>query len=166
MYLINEKIILDYSLLVYKISEWKSNNETIVFTNGCFDILHLGHVNYLKEAKSLGTKLIVATNSDASVSKLKGKHRPIQNEESRINILAALDAVDAVTIFYEDTPYELITLLSPHVLVKGGDWKVEQIVGSDVVLNNGGKVLSLQFIEGYSTTNIEQKIIEHYKETI
>lgn len=164
MYFINEKIILDHSFLNEKISEWKSNKETIVFTNGCFDLLHLGHVQYLKEAKALGTKLIIAANSDESVSRIKGSHRPIQKEESRVNILATLEYVDAVTIFNNDTPFELIKLLIPDILVKGGDWKPEQIIGGDIVINNGGKVLSLKFMEGYSTTNIETKIIDSYKQ--
>lgn len=111
----------------------------------------------------LGTKLIVAANSDNSVANIKGKHRPIQNEEGRINLLASLEYIDAVTIFNDETPYELIKLLIPNILVKGGDWKPEQIIGSDVVLQNGGKVLSLNFMEGYSTTSIESKIIESYK---
>ena len=163
MYFINKKIYLDHEQLSKKVSEWKQNNDIIVFTNGCFDILHLGHVQYLKEAKMLGTKLIVAANSDNSVANIKGKHRPIQNEEGRINLLASLEYIDAVTIFNDETPYELIKLLIPNILVKGGDWKPEQIIGSDVVLQNGGKVLSLNFMEGYSTTSIESKIIESYK---
>lgn len=163
MYFINKKIYLDHEQLSKKVSEWKQNNDIIVFTNGCFDILHLGHVQYLKEAKLLGTKLIVAANSDNSVANIKGKHRPIQNEEGRINLLASLEYIDAVTIFNDETPYELIKILIPNILVKGGDWKPEQIIGSDMVLQNGGKVLSLNFMEGYSTTSIESKIIESYK---
>lgn len=163
MYIINEKIFLDHNQLSKKVSEWKQNNEIVVFTNGCFDILHLGHAQYLKEAKMLGTKLVVAANSDASVAKIKGKHRPIQSEEVRINLLASLEYIDAVTIFIDETPYELIKLLHPDILVKGGDWKPEQIIGSDVVLQDGGKVLSLNFMEGYSTTKIESKIIEAHK---
>lgn len=163
MYFINKKIYLDHEQLSKKVSEWKQNNDIIVFTNGCFDILHLGHVQYLKEAKLLGTKLIVAANSDNSVANIKGKHRPIQNEEGRINLLASLEYIDAVTIFNDETPYELIKILIPNILVKGGDWKPEQIIGSDMVLQNGGKVLSMNFMEGYSTTSIESKIIESYK---
>lgn len=138
--------------------EWHANNFKIIFTNGCFDILHEGHVRYLAEAKSLGNKLIVGINSDESVRKLKGADRPIHSEKSRAIVLAGLESVDAVIIFNEDTPLELITKIRPDVLVKGGDWSVEQIVGSDVVLKNGGSVLSLSFYKGHSTTLTEQKI--------
>lgn len=166
MYTINDKVILNHQELKQKIDVWKNANETIVFTNGCFDLLHLGHVQYLKEAKLLGSKLIVAANSDASVSALKGKHRPIQVEESRINILASLAYIDAVTVFSEETPLSLIEMLLPNVLVKGGDWLPSQIVGSDIVIKHGGSVHSLPFIDGYSTTAIEHKIIQQYTETI
>ena len=136
--------------------------ERIVFTNGCFDLLHVGHVTYLEEAKKLGDRLVVALNSDESVKKLKGTNRPIVNQHDRLKVMAALASVDFVTVFEDDTPYELIKLIMPDVLVKGGDWSVEQIVGSDLVLANGGEVKSLKFIEGSSTTNIEQKIILGY----
>ncbi|MCB0391133.1 MAG: D-glycero-beta-D-manno-heptose 1-phosphate adenylyltransferase [Bdellovibrionales bacterium] len=129
----------------------------VVFTNGCFDILHIGHVRYLQEAKSLGDILVVAVNMDASVKKLKGPSRPIQNENDRAEILAALECVDIVTLFAEETPYEIIKKLRPDVLVKGGDWPIEQIVGHDIVQSYGGKVLSLNFVEGHSTTQIIKK---------
>lgn len=138
--------------------KWKNENLKIVFTNGCFDILHEGHVRYLAEAKTLGDKLIVALNSDDSVRKLKGENRPINKERSRAIVLAGLTSVDAIIVFIEDTPLKLIENVVPDVLVKGGDWKTEEIVGSDVVIENGGKVFSLSFHEGYSTTLIEQKI--------
>lgn len=137
---------------------WKHDHMQIVFTNGCFDILHEGHVRYLTEAKSLGTKLIVGLNSDDSVKKLKGPNRPINNAKSRAIVLAGLESVDAVIVFEEETPHQLIAQLLPKVLVKGGDWKTEDIVGSDIVIEHGGKVYSLRFHEGYSTTLIEQKI--------
>jgi rfaE bifunctional protein nucleotidyltransferase chain/domain len=125
-----------------------------------FDLLHQGHVQYLAEAASLGDKLIVGINSDESVKRLnKGLNRPLQDETSRALIMASLHCVDLVVIFREDTPRELIHLIQPDVLVKGGDWKPEQIVGSDIVLQKGGQVLSMPFIEGYSTTKIEQKIL-------
>lgn len=128
----------------------------IVFTNGCFDLLHIGHVRYLQEAKTLGDVLVVGINTDQSVKILKGPSRPIQNENDRAEILAALACVDFTCLFNEDTPAELIQQVRPNVLVKGGDWKPEQIVGSDFVLSYGGHVKSLQFLVGKSTTNIIQ----------
>lgn len=133
-------------------------SKKIVFTNGCFDLLHIGHVRYLQQAKSLGDLLVVGVNSDESVRRLKGPTRPLQVEQDRAEILAALGAVDFSIIFSEDTPLELIKKIKPNVLVKGGDWKVEQIVGSDFVLSYGGQVKSLQFVDGRSTTNIINKI--------
>ena len=139
-------------------TEWRKENTSVVFTNGCFDLLHFGHVRYLAEAKGLGTHLVIGLNSDSSVKRLKGDHRPIKDEKSRAYILAALECVDALIIFEEDTPLELIKKVSPDILVKGGDWKPEEIVGSDIVFANGGKVLSLNYVEGYSTTRLEDKI--------
>jgi len=138
--------------------KWKDQGQSVVFTNGCFDILHYGHIHYLAEAKSQGDKLIIGLNSSASVSRLKGPHRPINDDNTRLFLLAALACVDAVVIFEADTPLELIKLVQPDILVKGGDWKVAQIVGSKEVLENGGEVKSLAFMDGYSTTNIESKI--------
>lgn len=132
----------------------KNRGKKIVFTNGCFDILHLGHVEYLNEAKAQGDVLIVAINSDESVRKLKGPDRPVNNEHDRGLMLLNLKAVDCVQVFTEQTPLEIIKLIKPNVLVKGGDWKPEQIVGSDFVLANGGEVKSLMFKEGYSTSNL------------
>ncbi|MCS6837390.1 MAG: D-glycero-beta-D-manno-heptose 1-phosphate adenylyltransferase [Bdellovibrionaceae bacterium] len=126
----------------------------IVFTNGCFDLLHIGHVRYLKQAKSLGDLLFVGVNSDASVRRLKGPERPLQREQDRAEILDALKWVDFVTIFEEDTPRQLIAEVRPHVLVKGGDWAIDQIVGADLVLSWGGQVHSLGFVEGRSTTQL------------
>lgn len=132
----------------------KNRGKKIVFTNGCFDILHLGHVEYLNEARAQGDVLIVAINSDESVRKLKGPDRPVNNEHDRAQMLLNLKAVDCVQVFTEQTPLEIIKLIKPNVLVKGGDWKPEQIVGSDFVLANGGIVKSLMFKEGYSTSNL------------
>lgn len=132
----------------------KNRGKKIVFTNGCFDILHLGHVEYLNEARAQGDVLIVAINSDASVRQLKGPDRPINNENDRAKMLLNLKAVDCVQIFNEQTPLEIIKLIKPNVLVKGGDWKPDQIVGSDFVLASGGEVKSLLFKEGYSTSNL------------
>jgi rfaE bifunctional protein nucleotidyltransferase chain/domain len=141
------------------IAIWKFKDRKVVFTNGCFDILHKGHVSYLAQAADLGDNLIVGLNSDASVKKLnKGPERPIQDQDSRALILASLHLVSAVIIFDEETPAELIKLVQPDVLVKGGDWKPEQIVGYDTVKARGGEVISIDFLPGYSTTAIEQKI--------
>lgn len=130
----------------------------VVFTNGCFDLLHVGHVRYLQDAKNLGDILVVAVNSDASVKRLKGETRPLQTESDRAEILAHLSAVDYVTIFEDDTPLSVIESLSPNILVKGGDWSVDQIVGSEHVLSQGGDVQSLPFHDGRSTTSIVEKM--------
>ncbi len=131
----------------------------VVFTNGCFDILHYGHIKYLKSARSRGDILVVGLNSDASVKKLKGDKRPINTQKERAEILAALESVDHVVIFSQDTPYKLIKSLKPDVLVKGGDWKKEKIVGADIVLALGGKCLSLPYVKDRSTTNTIKKLI-------
>ncbi len=143
------------------IAIWKFKDNKIVFTNGCFDILHKGHVTYLSRAADLGDILIVGLNSDESVKKLnKGVNRPIQDQDSRALILASLHHVNAVIIFDEETPMDLISKVQPDILVKGGDWKPEQIVGYDSVKARGGEVVSIEFVPGYSTTAIEQKIKE------
>lgn len=138
----------------------KSENKKLVFTNGCFDILHKGHILYLNEAKSLGDYLIVGVNSDNSVKKLKGEARPINNESDRAFLIDNLKPVDYTIIFEEDTPYELIKEVVPDFLVKGGDWKEDKIVGSDIVKLNGGKVVSLHFVNDYSTTKLLKRILE------
>jgi len=131
----------------------------IVFTNGVFDLLHLGHIDYLSKAKDLGNFLVVGVNSDASAKRLgKGENRPIKDEVSRTTIMAALRFVDMVIIFDEDTPYEIIKLVQPDILVKGADYKPEEIVGYDVVTAKGGSVVTIDFLPGYSTTAIEKKI--------
>lgn len=132
----------------------------IVFTNGCFDILHYGHVSYLEEARNCGDILIIGLNSDESVKRLKGESRPINSELERAFVLCGLKPVDFVVVFEQDTPYDLINLIKPDFLVKGGDWKAEQIVGSDIVIGNGGEVKSLLFQEGFSTTKIIAKMNE------
>lgn len=149
--------VLSSENLNQSISFYKSKNYKIVFTNGCFDLLHIGHIRYLEEAAKLGDILIVGINTDASVQKLKGPTRPIQNESDRAEILASLKAVKHTILFSEETPLELIKKINPDVLVKGGDWAIDQIVGSEYVLKNGGKVLSLQFVDGKSTTQLIQK---------
>lgn len=137
---------------------WRFLGYKIVFTNGCFDLVHPGHIDYLAKAADLGDKLVVGLNSDISASGLKGPNRPITDEYSRSLIMAAFSFVDAVVLFDEPTPFNLIARVLPDVLVKGGDYTVDQIVGSDIVLQNGGKVLTLDFLPGYSTTGIEEKI--------
>lgn len=132
----------------------------VVFTNGCFDILHVGHVKYLQEAKAQGDLLVLGLNSDSSVRGLKGETRPIQCEDDRAYILSSLECVDYVVIFSEETPINLITGIMPDVLVKGGDWSIEQIVGSKEVLAHGGEVKSLSFVQGRSTTGIVEKILK------
>jgi rfaE bifunctional protein nucleotidyltransferase chain/domain len=132
----------------------KNIGKKIVFTNGCFDILHLGHVEYLNEAKAQGDLLLVAINSDESVRKIKGPDRPINNENDRAKMLLNLKSVDCVQVFNESTPLEIIKLIKPMVLVKGGDWKPDQIIGSDFVASIGGETLSLSFKNGYSTSNL------------
>jgi len=136
----------------------RQNGKIVVFTNGCFDLIHRGHVRYLEAARSLGDALIVGLNSDASVRRLKGSERPILQESDRAEVLAALASVDLVTIFDEDTPWEVIREIQPDVLVKGGDWAIDQIVGRDVVFGRGGKVVAIQFEQGYSTTGIIERI--------
>ncbi len=136
----------------------KKMGKRIVFTNGCFDLLHPGHTRYLEAAKQLGDYLVVAVNSDRSVRSIKGAHRPIQNEQVRMELLAALGFVDTVFLFHEDTPLNAIQYLLPDILVKGGDWAEEEIVGADVVIGAGGQVKRIPFVSGYSTTEIIEKV--------
>ena len=144
--------------LLYTVQQWKQDKQRIVFTNGCFDILHLGHIDYLEKSALLGDKLIVAVNTDLSVRKLKGATRPLNDEYSRTRLLAALGFVDAVILFGEETPIELIQKISPAILVKGDDYQIKQIVGGDFVQKNGGEVKTVPLVKGYSTTNLIQKI--------
>ena len=139
---------------------WQAKGEKIVFTNGCFDLLHLGHVDYLEKARNLGDRLIVGLNTDNSVSRFKGPERPLQDQISRARVLAALQFVDLVVFFNEDTPLNLISALLPNVLVKGSDYLTENIVGATIVMKHGGVVKTIDFVEGYSTTRIVEKIKE------
>lgn len=139
------------------LAQVRAEGKKIVFTNGCFDLLHVGHVRYLQEAQRLGDVLVVGVNSDASVKRLKGPTRPVQIEADRAEILAALNAVDYTVIFTEDTPENLIHKVRPDILVKGGDWKIDSIVGAPFVMSYGGKVMSLQFVDGKSTTKLIEK---------
>ena len=141
---------------------WKSSRKKVVFTNGVFDILHRGHVEYLAAAKSLGDELIVGINSDASVRKIKGPRRPVVVESDRAFLVSQLVPVDAVCIFEQETPYDLISALIPDFLVKGADWKVDDVVGKDVVERSGGKVLTLPFVPRHSTTLVIERIKELY----
>jgi D-glycero-beta-D-manno-heptose 1-phosphate adenylyltransferase len=141
-----------------KVAEWKAKGQKVVFTNGCFDLLHLGHVDYLEKARGLGDKLVLGLNSDNSVSRFKGSERPIQDQNSRARVLAGLQFIDLVVFFNEDTPLTLISELLPDVLVKGSDYLAENIVGADVVKQHGGVVKTIDFVPGYSTSGIVEKI--------
>ena len=153
-----EAKILNWQKLKDQVSTWQLQGDKVVFTNGCFDLIHYGHLHYLAQARALGDRLVIGLNADASVSRLKGPNRPIKDQQSRQILLAALVFVDAVCLFEEDTPLQLISTILPDILVKGGDWQTDQIVGADIVMQNGGKVLSLPYLQGYSTTAIEAKI--------
>ena len=149
-----------YSLndLKIQLQNWRDNGDSIVFTNGCFDILHQGHIEVLAKTADLGNRLIIGLNSDSSVKLLKGENRPINEENARTLLLCALTFVDAVILFSEETPFQLISEIKPNILAKGGDYKMEDIVGHDVVQKNGGKVISIPLTDGFSSTTIIDKI--------
>lgn len=155
-----EEKILPLNLLLEEVEKWRNAGDDIVFTNGCFDIVHLGHIDYLQKARNLGSKMIVGVNSDDSVKRLKGATRPIVNEYARQRMMASFEFVDAVVLFDEDTPLRLIQNILPHILVKGNDYTVENIVGADTVIKNGGRVETISLVEGYSTSNIIKLIKE------
>ena len=157
--LLNSKIFT-WETLNSQIAEWQKQGKKIVFSNGCFDLVHKGHIDYLNRAADLGDVLVMGLNTDASVSKLKGPHRPIQDQQSRLTIIAALQCVNAVVLFDEETPYELIKLVQPDVLVKGSDYKPENIVGYDMVIAKGGQVKTIDYLPGFSTSGIEKRIKE------
>jgi rfaE bifunctional protein nucleotidyltransferase chain/domain len=140
------------------ISRWKQNEFKVVFTNGCFDILHLGHLDYLEKSRNFGDKLVIGLNTDRSVSQLKGSNRPVNNEYARARMLAAMSFVDLVIAFDEETPLELIQKVKPDILIKGKDYSIDNIVGAEFVLGNGGEVKTIELLEGYSTTEIIKKI--------
>ena len=150
--------ILTLPTLRRQLAAWRRQHLRVVFTNGCFAILHPGHIRYLRAARRLGDVLVVGVNSDNSVRRLKGRSRPIVPEPARCEILAALEMVDAVVVFDENTPYALIRVVQPDVLVKGGDWRPDQIVGADIVRARGGRVRALRFAPGYSTTALVERI--------
>ncbi len=153
-----ENKILSGESLKAKLQEWKSSGKKIVFTNGCFDLLHAGHINYLAEAAALGDVLIIGLNSDSSVQVLKGPARPVNPEQSRATMLASMFFVNAVTLFAEQTPLNIIKQIQPDVLVKGGDYEINQIVGAEETLAKGGEVKVLTFLPGFSSTAIIEKI--------
>ncbi|AAM71457.1 MAG TPA: D-glycero-beta-D-manno-heptose 1-phosphate adenylyltransferase [Chlorobaculum sp.] len=152
--------VLTRDEIVLKTRNWQAAGEKVVFTNGCFDILHAGHVRYLSAARELGDRLVVGLNTDASVRRLKGPNRPVVPEQDRADVLSALASVDAVTLFDDDTPETLIKLLLPDILVKGADWPVEKIAGAKAVIEHGGSVLTVPLLEGRSTTGIIETIIQ------
>jgi rfaE bifunctional protein nucleotidyltransferase chain/domain len=145
-----------------RVKFWKNSNNKIVFTNGCFDIFHLGHLDYLSKASDLGDIFIVGINADSSVKTIKGQHRPIIDEDSRMMLIAALEFVDAVILFHNETPLELIRLVRPDVLVKGSDYLPENIVGYADVKQNGGEIKTIDLMPGYSTSAIENKILKNH----
>lgn len=155
---INQQKILNQEGLNSKIAYWKFKGYKVVFTNGCFDIIHLGHIDYLSKARDLGDILIIGLNTDNSVSRIKGPSRPVNNETARANILASFNFVDAIVLFDEETPYELINNVKPDILVKGSDYKPEDIVGYGIVKNSGGMIETIDFLEGYSTSSIIEKL--------
>jgi rfaE bifunctional protein nucleotidyltransferase chain/domain len=159
-----EKVLLDkisdLPALKSEILKWQSEGKKVVFTNGVFDLLHIGHITYMAKAAELGDKLIIGLNSDGSVKRIKGEDRPVNDQNSRAALLAALFFVDAIVVFEEDTPINLIRALMPDILVKGADYSIENIVGAKEVIANGGEVKTIDFVEGYSSTSIIQKIRE------
>lgn len=157
----SEKILrLDQAIA--QVQAWQQKGQKIVFTNGCFDLVHLGHIDYLEKARNLGDKLVLGLNTDASVSRIKGPLRPVVNQEARARLMAALSFVDTVILFDEPTPLQLIEALKPDILVKGDDYSIETIVGADFVLANGGDVKTIALVEGYSTTKLIEKIKKAY----
>lgn len=155
--------VLSKDCLKAELERLRREGKTVVFTNGCFDILHVGHVRYLREARKLGDALVLGLNSDASVRTLKGDKRPLVPQDERADVLAGLESVDYVVIFEEETPLELIRYLKPDFLVKGGDWSADDIVGAEDIKQWGGEVVVAPLIEGRSTTNVVEKILQVYK---
>lgn len=143
---------------IERAEKWQNEGHKIVFTNGCFDIVHLGHIDYLEKARNLGDKLILGLNTDASVKRLKGESRPVVNEYARSRMMAAFEFIDAVVLFDEPTPKELIEKVKPDILVKGDDYTIETIVGADFVIGKGGQVKTIPLVKGYSTTSLIEKI--------
>ncbi len=154
--------IVDWTAAEKLVQKWKQQGLSIVFTNGCFDIVHIGHVDYLERARNLGDKLILGLNTDKSIKRIKGEKRPIVEENARARVIAALEFVDVVVLFDEDTPIRLIEAIKPDILVKGDDYTPENIVGADFVIKNGGSVKTVPLVKGFSTSNIVEKIKNTY----
>lgn len=157
-----ESKILTREQAIQQADQWRADGQQIVFTNGCFDIIHLGHIDYLEKARNLGNRMILGLNTDASVSCIKGPLRPVVNEYARARLMAALEFVDAVTLFGEPTPLELIEAIRPDILVKGNDYSVSTIVGADFVLGRGGRVETIALVPGYSTTKLIERIKQSF----
>ena len=158
----NTKVIFDRKKLIIAVKKLKKQGKKIVFTNGCYDLLHGGHVRFLAAAKKMGDVLVLALNSDASVRRIKGPKRPVTNQDERAEVMSALESVDIVTIFDENDPYNIIKDIVPDVLVKGGDWALDKIIGADIVQAAGGKVRNVPYVKGKSTTNIIAKVMKYY----
>ncbi len=157
-----DKVIFGRKKLIIAVKKLKKQGKKIVFTNGCYDLLHGGHVRFLAAAKKMGDVLVLALNSDASVRRIKGPKRPVTNQDERAEVMSALESVDIVTIFDENDPYNIIKDIVPNVLVKGGDWALDKIIGADIVEAAGGKVRNVPYVKGKSTTNIIAKVMKYY----
>lgn len=162
--IIDEKIFTDLKSFAATLKRWKKSGDTIVFTNGCFDLVHMGHVEYLSKAADMGDRLIIGLNSDQSVSRLKGSKRPYIDVRARAFLLAGLFFVDAVIFFDEDTPDSMISQILPDILVKGNDYGIKEIAGHETVLSHGGKVETIALVPGYSTSSIVEKIIQNHEQ--
>ncbi len=156
--IVESRIHTNWETLKYWLAYWRFHEKKIVFTNGCFDLIHQGHIDYLSQAADHGDILIIGLNTDASVKRLKGENRPVQDERSRALLLSSLRFVDAVVLFDQDTPYELIQLINPDVLVKGSDYSAEEIVGYDIVTAKSGEVITIDYLDGFSTTGLIEQI--------
>ncbi|HPI04055.1 MAG TPA: D-glycero-beta-D-manno-heptose 1-phosphate adenylyltransferase [Candidatus Goldiibacteriota bacterium] len=155
-------VIMNREKLKKAVNSLKKAGKKVVFTNGCYDLLHVGHIRLLQSARKKGDKLIVAINSDASVRRIKGDKRPLVNQKERAETLAALECIDIVTVFNEDDPFNIIKDIMPDILVKGGDWPLDKIIGSDIVIKNGGKVMNIKYQAGKSTTNLVGRVVKAY----
>lgn len=156
------KVIFSRKKLIEEVKKIKKSGKKVVFTNGCYDLLHVGHIRLLQSAGKKGDVLIVAINSDASVRRIKGEKRPLINQKERAETLSGLECIDIVTVFNEDDPFNIIKDILPDILVKGGDWPLNKIIGSDIVINNGGKVMNIKYQAGKSTTNLVGKVVSAY----
>ena len=156
-----KKKIYNLENIIIDVNIWRNDNKKIVFTNGCFDLIHKGHIDILSKSADLGDRLVVGVNSDLSIRNLKGESRPIMDQDSRLTILSSFEFIDAVILFDEETPYDLIKNIVPNILTKGGDYKAKNIVGSDIVLDNGGDVVLIPFVDGCSSTSLIDKILHN-----